>query len=75
VTRVIDDYFAREGVQVTILHEAETLLMVVSFVVSSGAVSTLPAYMRKLPPASAVARSLPKKLPIIPLAIGTTGTM
>jgi LysR family hca operon transcriptional activator len=67
---VIDDYFAREGVQVTIVHEAETLPMVVSFAVSSGAVSLLPAYMRKLLPASVVARPLRGKVPTIPLAIG-----
>src|SRR6185437_4033181 len=68
--QVIDAWFAREGVQVVPAHEAETLPMVVSFAVSSGAVSLLPAYMRKLLPASVVARPLRGKAPTIPLAIG-----
>lgn len=68
--QVIDAWFAREGVQVVPVHEAETLPMVVSFALSSGAVSLLPAYMRKLLPASVVARPLRGKAPTIPLAIG-----
>jgi LysR family hca operon transcriptional activator len=55
---------------VTPVHDAETLRMVISFVLSSRGVALLPAYMRRLLPASVAARSLAGKPPTIPLALG-----
>ena len=67
---VIDDYLGRSGVDVTPVHEAETLPMVISFVLSSRGVTLLPAYMRRLLPGSVVERPLAGKPPTIPLALG-----
>lgn len=68
--RVIDDYLGQHDVDATPLHEAETLPMVVSFLLSSGGVTLLPDYMRGLLPASVVARPLTGTPPKIPLALG-----
>ena len=68
--RVIDEYLRDSGLDVTPIHEAETLPMVISFVLSSQGVTLLPAYMRRLLPNSVVERSLAGKPPTIPLALG-----
>ena len=68
--RVIDDYLKQSAVDVTSVHEAETLPMVISFVLSSRGITLLPAYMRGLLPNSVVARPLDGKPPTIPLALG-----
>ena len=68
--RVIDDYLRHSGVDVTPIHEAETLPMVISLVLSSRGVTLLPAYMRRLLPISVVGRPLAGKPPTIPLALG-----
>jgi LysR family hca operon transcriptional activator len=68
--RVIDDYVAHSGVDLTTVHEAETLPMVISLVLSTGGVSFLPAYMEKLLPASVVSRKLHGRPPTIALAVG-----
>lgn len=68
--RVIDDYFRRSGLDITPVHEAETLPMVISFILSSRGVTLLPAYMRRLLPLSVVARPLSGQPPSIPLALG-----
>ena len=68
--RVIDDYLAHSGVGLTAVHEAETLPMVISLVLSTGGVSFLPAYMEKLLPASVVSRKLHGRPPTIALAVG-----
>ena len=68
--RVIDDFLRRSGVDVTPVHEAETLPMVISFVLSSRGVTLLPEYMRRLLPTSVIARPLAGKPPTIPLALG-----
>jgi LysR family hca operon transcriptional activator len=67
---VIDDYLARSGVDLVPAHEAETLPMAISLVLSTGGVSLLPAYVRKLLPPSVVARGLHGRAPTIPLTIG-----
>jgi LysR family hca operon transcriptional activator len=67
---VIDDYLARSAVTLTSGHEAETLPMVISLVLSTPGVSLLPAYARRLLPPSVVSRPLQGKAPTIPLAIG-----
>jgi LysR family transcriptional regulator, hca operon transcriptional activator len=67
---VIDDCLSGAGLNVTPVHDAETLPMVISFVLSTRGVALLPAYMRRLLPASVVARSLVGKPPTIPLALG-----
>lgn len=68
--RVIDDYLARSGVNLATAHEAETLPMVISLVLSTGGVSFLPAYMQRLLPPSVVSRKLHGRAPTIPLAVG-----
>jgi LysR family transcriptional regulator, hca operon transcriptional activator len=68
--RVIDGYFSHNGLNVTPVHEAETLPMVVSLILSSRGVTLLPAYMRNLLPASVVGRPLAGTPPMIPLALG-----
>lgn len=68
--RVIDDYLARLEVQVTPAHEAETLPMVISLVLSTNGLSLLPAYARRLLPPSVVARELHGPEPTIALALG-----
>ncbi|MBS0641705.1 MAG: LysR family transcriptional regulator [Proteobacteria bacterium] len=67
--RVIDDYLNVAGLEVTPVHAAETLPMVISFVLSSQGVALLPAYMRRLLPASVLARPLAGQPPTIPLAL------
>jgi LysR family hca operon transcriptional activator len=68
--RVIDDYFTRSGICLTSVHEAETLPMVISLVLSTRGVSLLPAYAQKLLPPSVVGRKLRGQAPTIALAIG-----
>ena len=67
--RVIDDYLGRSGIDVTPMHEAETLPMVISFVLSTRGVTILPAYMRRLLPESVVGRPLAGEPPTIPLVL------
>jgi LysR family hca operon transcriptional activator len=67
--RVVDEYLGHHGVHVTQVHEAETLPMVISFILSSRGVTLLPAYMRGLLPGSVVERPLDGKPPTIPLAL------
>jgi len=68
--RVIDDYLTRSGISLVPVHEAETLPMVISLVLSTGAVTLLPAYARRLLPPSVVGVDLRGLVPTIPLAIG-----
>lgn len=68
--RVIDDYLRDGGIEPTPMHEAETLPMVISLILSSRGVTFLPAYMSRLLPASVVGRPLAGKPPTIPLALG-----
>ena len=68
--RVIDDYLGHNDIELTPVHQAETLPMVISFVLSSRGVALLPAYMRRLLPASVVGRPLAGPPPTIPLALG-----
>jgi LysR family hca operon transcriptional activator len=68
--RVIDDYLAASGVHLTTAHEAETLPMVISLVLSTGGLSFVPAYMQKLLPPSVVSRKLHGRAPTIALAVG-----
>jgi LysR family transcriptional regulator, hca operon transcriptional activator len=68
--RVIDEYMLRSGVHIVPAHEAETLPMVISLVLSTGGVSLLPAYARRLLPASVVSRKLLGRAPTIALASG-----
>jgi LysR family transcriptional regulator, hca operon transcriptional activator len=71
---VIDRYLERSGVNVAPAHEAETLPMVISLVLSTGGVSLVPAYLKKLLPPSVVSRSLNGEAPTIDLAIGYSKT-
>jgi LysR family hca operon transcriptional activator len=68
--RVIDGYLRDGGLDVTPIHQAETLPMVISFILSSRGVTLLPAYMRRLLPDSVVERPLAGKPPTILLALG-----
>jgi LysR family hca operon transcriptional activator len=68
--RVIDDYLADAGAAVVTTHEAETLPMAISLVLSTGGISLLPAYMQKLLPPSVVSRRLHGQPPAIALALG-----
>jgi LysR family hca operon transcriptional activator len=61
--RVIDDHLARSGINLAPTHEAETLPMVISLVLSTGGVSFLPAYAQRLLPPSVVARKLHGRAP------------
>lgn len=70
--RVVDDYLAQSGAHIVTTHEAETLPMVISLVLSTGGVSLLPAYMQKLLPQSVVARKLRGRAPSIALAVGSS---
>jgi LysR family hca operon transcriptional activator len=56
--RVIDDYLARSGAHLATAHEAETLPMVISLVLSTGELSFVPAYMQNQLPPSVVSRKL-----------------
>jgi len=67
---VIDRYLERCDIDIVPVHEAETLPMVISFVLSTGGVSLVPAYLKKLLPPSVVSRSLKGEVPAIDLAIG-----
>jgi LysR family transcriptional regulator, hca operon transcriptional activator len=67
---VIDDYLRHAGVDLAPAHEAETLPMVISLVLSTGGVSLLPEYAQKLLPPSVVSRPLHGEAPTIALAIG-----
>jgi LysR family transcriptional regulator, hca operon transcriptional activator len=67
---VIDDYLTRSRVTLRTGREAETLALVISLVLSTPGVSLLPAYARKLLPASVVSRPLQGEAPTIDLAIG-----
>lgn len=67
--RVIDDHLARSGINLAPTHEAETLPMVISLVLSTGGVSFLPAYAQRLLPPSVVARKLHGRAPTIALAV------
>ena len=71
---VIDDYLTRSGVHLTPAHEAETLPMVISFVLSTAGIAFLPAYTQRLLPPSVVARPLHGEAPTIALAIGYNKT-
>ena len=68
--RVIDAYFARVGVYPVAAHEAETLPVVISLVLSTGGVSLLPAYAERLLPPSVVVRRLHGEAPTIALVVG-----
>ncbi len=68
--RVIDDYLDRSGLRVVTAHEAETLPMVISLVLSTGGFSLLPAYAQRLLPPSVVGRRLHGPAPTITLAVG-----
>jgi LysR family hca operon transcriptional activator len=68
--RLIDDYVARSGLAIVPRHEAETLPMVISLALSTGGVSLLPDYARRLLPGSVVSRPLAGEAPTIGLAIG-----
>jgi LysR family hca operon transcriptional activator len=67
--RVIDDYARRSAVTLTPVHEAETLPMVISLVLSTPGVTLLPAYARRLLPPSVVGRPLQGETPTIDLAM------
>jgi LysR family hca operon transcriptional activator len=67
---VIDTFLESAGIRATPVHEAETLPMVVSMILSTGGVSMLPEYMAKLLPASVVGRPLAGMAPTISLALG-----
>lgn len=67
---LIDDYLTHLGISVTPAHEAETLPMVISLVLSTAGVSLMPAYALKLLPPSVVGRPLQGRAPAIELAIG-----
>jgi LysR family transcriptional regulator, hca operon transcriptional activator len=68
--RVIDDYLVASGIHLVPTHEAETLPMVISLVLSTGGVSLLPEYAKRLLPPSVVARKLHGHAPTITLAVG-----
>jgi LysR family hca operon transcriptional activator len=65
----IDDYLGQHGIHRPPSHEAETLPMVISLVLSTSGVSLLPAYARHLLPPSVVSRELRGKVPTIALAV------
>ncbi|HYZ21688.1 MAG TPA: LysR substrate-binding domain-containing protein [Rhodopila sp.] len=68
--RVIDDFLRHVGLHIVPAHEAETLPMVISLALSTGGVTFLPAYMKRLLPSSVVARPFAGKAPTITLAVG-----
>jgi LysR family transcriptional regulator, hca operon transcriptional activator len=72
--RVVDRYLERSGVEIAPAHEAETLPMVISLLLSTGGVSLVPAYLEKLLPPSVVSRPLNGEAPTIELAIGYNKT-
>jgi LysR family hca operon transcriptional activator len=67
---VIDGYLTRSGVHLTPTHEAETLPMVISLVLSTSGFALLPAYTERLLPPSVVGRPLHGEAPTIDLAVG-----
>jgi LysR family hca operon transcriptional activator len=71
---VIDEYLARSGVHIPPAHEAETLPMVISLILSTAGASLLPEYARRLLPPSVVGRPLRGRAPTIGLALGYSKT-
>jgi LysR family hca operon transcriptional activator len=71
---VIDEYLGRSGVHVPSAHEAETLPVVISLVLSTAGLSLLPEYARRLLPLSVVGRPLRGRAPTIGLALGYSTT-
>ncbi|WP_051974616.1 LysR family transcriptional regulator [Cupriavidus necator] len=68
--RVIDDYLARSGVQITPTQCVDNPAMVMSLVASTRGVTLIPAYVENLMPLSVVGRPLAGEVPTIDLAIG-----
>lgn len=67
---VTDAYGERIGLDLTPAHEAMNLAMAISLVASTGGVSLLPLYTRKLLPPMVVSRPLAGAPPAIDLALG-----
>ncbi|MDB5378187.1 MAG: transcriptional regulator [Rubritepida sp.] len=67
---VTDAYGKRIGLDLTPAHEAMNLAMAISLVASTGGVSLLPLYTRKLLPPMVVSRPLTGAPPVIDLALG-----
>ena len=67
---VIDDYLARASVDVVPAHEAETLPMLISLVLSTAGISLLPEYARRLLTPSVVSKPLRGEPPTVQLAVG-----
>jgi LysR family hca operon transcriptional activator len=68
--RVIEDYFARAGVRLVEAFEAENLAMAMALVGSTGGVTLLPSYARRLLPPDLTWRPLVGEAPSIELVVG-----
>jgi LysR family hca operon transcriptional activator len=68
--RVIEDYLSRSGVQLDEAFEAENLAMAMAMVASTGGVTLLPRYARRLLPPELAWRPLAGEAPTIELAVG-----
>jgi len=67
---VVDAWGRRQGIDLTPDHEALNLAMAISLVASTGGVSLLPLYARKMLPPSVVSRPIRGASPTIDLALG-----
>lgn len=67
---VIDDYLAREGVDIVPAQYVDNPAMVMSLVASTRGVTLIPAYVENLMPWSVVSRPLAGDVPTIDLCVG-----
>ena len=67
---VIDDYLAREGVEITPTQHVDNPAMVMSLVASTRGVTLIPAYVQNLMPWSVASRPLAGTAPTIDLCVG-----
>lgn len=68
--KVVDDYFRRNGIDITPDHRIDNFATCISLVASTRGVALLPAYVEPLLPWSVVSRALKGEVPTIDLAVG-----
>ena len=74
VRATVDDFLRRSGLDIEPSHEVDNLVMAMSMVASTRAVSLLPAYARNFLPGSLVSRPLAGETPTVDLVIGYSKT-
>jgi LysR family hca operon transcriptional activator len=67
---VIDDYIARQKLDLRPDHEADNISMAISLIASTRGVALLPAYVQNFLPWSVISRPIDGEAPVIDLVIG-----